>query len=99
MERSISFQEACRTYVHRYTGEHVPDWACRPAPNGKFYAPQFRDDRDWYDHTRFYGEEGHCGRKSDCFTTEQTWPLGHWLDECFRRRPQNNWPVPISRDA
>lgn len=85
MSRPLTFEQACARYVHRYTTQHVPAWARQPAPNGKFYAPQFRSDREWYEHTRFYGEEGHIGRRTDCFTTGQTWPLGQWLDRPYVR--------------
>lgn len=86
-DRKISFGEARRQYVHRYTIEHVPAWARRPAPNGKHYAPQFRSDLEWYDNTLFPGEDGHPfpdSRRGDCYTTGQTWPLGQWLDEPFK---------------
>ena len=90
MSRAISFEEAKRRYVNRYTMEHVPTWSrTRPADHGgtetRYYAPQFRTDREWYENTRFYGESGHIGRKGECFTTGQTFPLGHWLDRPFTR--------------
>jgi hypothetical protein len=81
--RKISFDEACRRYVHRFTINHVPTWAGSVNPNGKYCAPQFRSDREWYDNTKFKGETGWIGRGSDCFTTNQTWPLGQWLDRPF----------------
>lgn len=88
--RALSFEEAKSRYVNRYTREHVPSWAkSRPCDHGgtesRYYAPQFRTDREWYDNTRFYGELGHIGRKADCFTTGQTWPLGQWLNKPFTR--------------
>jgi hypothetical protein len=76
-----TFAAACAQYVHRYTMEHRPAWAMEPAPNGKYYAPQFRSDREWYTSTRFPGEPGHpTGFKGICYTTGQTWPLGEWLE-------------------
>jgi hypothetical protein len=88
-KRPVSFEQAKARYVHRFTMEHVPDWAKRPAPYAGaltgYYAPQFSTDRQWYDSTRFKGEEGWLGRGSDCYTTGQTWPLGRWLMKPFAR--------------
>lgn len=92
-----SLAVACGQYVHRYTMEHVPDWATKPHimkiagqefPTAKFYAPQFRTDAEWYANTKFPGEAGWIGLPKDtnCYTTGQTWPLGHWLDAPFKRR-------------
>lgn len=89
MERALSFQQAKAAYGHRYTMEHVPDWAKRPLfhPDRKTYvycAPQFRTDREWYEATRFKGEDGWIGIGSDCYTTGHTWPLGEgFLAEPF----------------
>jgi hypothetical protein len=74
-----TFQQACSRYVHRFTMEHVPAWARQPVEPGKFYAPQFRSDREWYEHTTFPGDAGHLGDRNHCFTSGQTWPLGEWL--------------------
>lgn len=79
-----SFEQACARYPHRYTMEHVPAWARQSAPNGKFYAPQFRSDREWYEATKFHGESDFATRKH-CYTSGQTWPLGQWLDKPYRR--------------
>lgn len=89
VSRLISFEQAKAQYIHRYTLEHVPAWSRTPVtlPGQplRFYAPQFRSDREWYDNTLFPGE-GHVGkREQHCFTTGQTWPLGQWLSEPFRR--------------
>jgi hypothetical protein len=88
MKRPLTFAQAKAQFVHRYTAEHIPGWARKPAPNGKFYAPQFQTDREWYDATKFRQEvPGAAGlRKSaldrmDCYTTGQTWPRGQWLEQ------------------
>lgn len=91
MQRAISLALAKSRYPHRFTMEHVPAWARhRPVEHGgtetRYYAPQFRTDREWYENTRFPGEEGHLGDAEDCTTRDQTWPLGHWLDEPFKQR-------------
>lgn len=80
--RPISFEQAKAQFVHRYTVAHVPAWARKRCENGKFYAPQFRTDKEWYDNTEFYGE-GVTATKTHCHTSGQTWPLGQWLNKPF----------------
>lgn len=82
----MTFDEAKSRYVHRYTMEHVPEWAKSAAPNGKFYAPQFRTDREWFDATLFPPDNPLGPRVKDCYTTGQTFPLGQWLDAPYSRR-------------
>ena len=67
--------------------EYVPYWARVPCENGKYYAPQFRTDREWYENTKFPEESEFPfpGTKGQCYTTDQTWPLGLWLDEAYCR--------------
>jgi hypothetical protein len=53
-ELPARIQSDCkRRFVHRFTGEHKPAWALHPAPNGKPYAVQFKDDADWLANTSF----------------------------------------------
>ena len=90
MKRAITFEQAKARFVNRYTMEHVPPMSQhRPCDHGgtetRYYAPQFRTDREWYDNTTFKGEPGHIGIAGDCHSTGQTWPLGRWLDEPFKR--------------
>lgn len=85
MKRRISLKTAKAQYVHRYTMEHVPAWALKACHNGKFYAPQYRTDSEWYDNTIFPGEGPEAGR-DHCFSSGQTWPLGTWLDAPFKRQ-------------
>ena len=78
-----TFEEAKATYVHRYTVEHIPTWAVRPSNLGNrlWPAPHFRTDREWYDNTLFYGEDGWIGlQRTDFYSRNHTWPLGMWLD-------------------
>lgn len=81
----MTFEDAKRQFVHRFTMEHKPAWARFPC-NHRFYAPQYRTDREWFDNTKFPGDEGYpygeC--ETDCYSTGQTWPLGQWLDEEFQ---------------
>ena len=71
----ISFEQAKREYVHRYTCEHVPQWAlvCNPQ-TGDYYAPQYYTDYEWYINTVFPPDNPYHAR--DCFSSRQTWPLG-----------------------
>lgn len=78
----MTFAKAKKLYIHRFTMEHVPTWAEHPAPNGKYYAPQYRTDQEWYDNTRYWDNNL---QYPDCFSTRQTWPLGHWLDQQYRK--------------
>jgi hypothetical protein len=45
--------EALRVYVHRYTGQHRPQWSFKPRLDGSAYPVQFKDDADWLAHTTF----------------------------------------------
>ena len=74
-----SFEQACAQYVHRFTLTHVPQWARVARPDGKYYAPQYRDCREWYENSSFPGERGHLGGRRHCFSTGATWPMGREL--------------------
>lgn len=81
-----SFQAACARYAHRYTMEHVPNWAQLPRPDGTYYAPQYASDREWYHKTRFPGEP-ECPetyRSPFCYSTGQSYPLGRSLDAPYQ---------------
>lgn len=78
----LSFEKACAQYVHRFTMEHVPQWATKQREDGTYYAPQFRSDREWYENTLFPPNEMCYG--TDCYTTGQTWPLGQSLPEPYQ---------------
>lgn len=83
-----TFEQAKTRYVNRYTMEHVPGWTQIPCENGKYYAPQFRTDAEWYENTLF-PEETDCpcsAKDKYCFTTNQSWPLGPWLDAPFHKQ-------------
>ena len=87
MSRVISLADACARYPHRFTMEHVPAWAYASMQDGRFYAPQYRSDREWYENTQFPGEirDGLSlpKRSPHCHSTGQTWPLGKWLDRPY----------------
>ena len=90
-------REALAMFVHRYTMEHVPRWAQEPAPNGKFYAPQYASDQEWLERTRFAVTKGGSefdGRANHCDSADATWPLGQWLDEPFSKAAPAKAPRP-----
>lgn len=64
-----------RAYVHRFTGEHKPQWAMKDRPGGGAYPPQFKDDADWLAHTEFQitGLGTLDMRVNRCHSTP-TWP-------------------------
>jgi hypothetical protein len=78
-QRAITFEEAKRLFVHRYTMEHVPAWAREPHQHSElgevYYAPQYASDREWYERTEFFGE-GEVASRSHCYSAEPTWPKG-----------------------
>lgn len=82
-----TFEQAKTQYVHRYTLDHVPAWAQDAAPNGKYYAPGFASDLEWYNATLFPGDPGHVYGPGYCMARGQSWPLGQWLDAPMNRRP------------
>jgi len=45
--------EVLRSYVHRFTREHVPAWSRQPMPNGQAYQPQYESDAQWLACTQF----------------------------------------------
>ena len=83
----MTIDQAKAAYVHRYTMEYVPEWAKQQAPNGRYYAPQYRTDAEWFANTLFPPNNPVARSKRDtsCFSTNQSWPLGHWLDAPFQK--------------
>lgn len=74
----LPFTQACAQYVHRYTLQHIPQWAKTQREDGTYYAPQYTTDQEWYDNTVF---PPHSLDKNHCMTSNQTWPLGQSLDK------------------
>ena len=63
-----SQREALARFVHRYTGDHVPAWVTANDPL------QFKDDKDWLEHTLFWvNADGSLGDNKDC-ESSPTWP-------------------------
>jgi len=57
-------------FVHRYTGEHTPQWVKQnPAPL------HFKDDADWLNNTYFeITKKGELSRKVNSCESTPTWP-------------------------
>lgn len=86
--RVISFEEAKGKYPHRFTMDHVPYWATA-CFDGKYYAPQYQSDLEWYEKTIFPGER-HLEKYSRyCESLNQSWPLGKWLDQPYKKEMKN----------
>jgi hypothetical protein len=79
----LSFEDAKREYINRFTMEHVPAWAKKPLDNGKYYAPQYKSDQEWYDNTVF---PPFTMNKKYCESSNATWPLGQFLSEPFEKK-------------
>lgn len=86
--RTLTFKEATARFTNRFTMEHVPAWTQRYTDNGLYYAPQYASDIQWYERTTFPGEPGHLGTKNTCYSSRQTFPLGPWLSEPYKRGAQ-----------
>lgn len=82
----MTFEEAKRRYIHRFTLEHVPHWATVVTVNGKYYAPQYASDWEWYQNTLFPPLNPLGKRVRSCYSTGMTWPLGLWLEKPYERR-------------
>ena len=64
-------------YVHRFTGNHKPDWARKPMPNGGEYPVQFKDDADWLANTEFaVKKNGYLDRRVHGCRSNPPWPDG-----------------------
>lgn len=93
--------EALRAYSMRYTGEHVPDWSKKAAPNGSFYAPQYQNDAEWLSKTSFpvTTKQGELqlaqGNNIHCQSIQASFPWGQWLDTPF----QKGTPLPSADQA
>ena len=62
-------------YVHRFTGQHHPNWAKGEWKDGKPYPLQFKDDAEWLANTQFAikADGSLDGRVKEC-QSKPTWP-------------------------
>ncbi len=62
-------------FVHRFTGEHKPDWAYKPRSDGSLYPVQFKDDWDWLCGTLFCVKaDGTLSDKTNYCESKPSWP-------------------------
>lgn len=58
-------------FVHRYTGEHKPNWVKGPET-----PVQFKDDTDWLAHTIFHiTKNGEIAQRPKYCESSPTWPF------------------------
>jgi hypothetical protein len=88
MAKRKTFEQACAQFVNRFTMDHVPAWARQARPDGTFYAPQWRSDREWYNNTTFPGEPGLHGNSRHCRSAYPPMPLGTSLVKPYTRQPK-----------
>jgi hypothetical protein len=69
-------QQVLRTYVHRFTQEHRPQWALR---SGNVHdRPHYASDDEWLANTDFaVTTKGKLDRRvRHCMSHDATWPEG-----------------------
>lgn len=84
MAKRPTLTQARAQYPHRFTCEHVPEWARKQRTDGTYYAPQYASDAEWYAQTLFPGESPLAGR-DHCYSHSPSWPLGQALPAPYRR--------------
>ena len=96
--RKLTLEQAKARFPHRFTMEHCPAWALSPFnPDtklaGKYPAPQYRTDKEWYDNTVFPGELGVHGNCNHCHANNPSWPLGKSLSLPYSRELAKQFQV------
>lgn len=72
---AVQQREALAHFVHRYTREHMPEWARKPRKDSKLYPVQFVSDADWLAHTYFsVTKDGKLSRRERYCQSHPTWP-------------------------
>ena len=74
MKRKLTLAQACAQYPHRYTLDHIPQWARKAMANGSYPAPQYASDAEWYHLATFPGESGCHGNCKHMISGSPTWP-------------------------
>lgn len=93
-KRTLTLEQAKILFPHRLTGEHIPSWALAPLSNGEYYAPQYKDDKEWYENTFFPGEH-ELAVNGMCFSTNHTFPLGYYLKAPFKVNVKSSVPYEV----
>jgi hypothetical protein len=74
---AVDQRRVLAAYVHRFTGEHRPQWANDPRPDGAAYPVQFKDDADWLANTFFkVRADGRLDERARYCESTPTWPNG-----------------------
>lgn len=81
--RPISYEEARRRYTKRFTMEHMPAWAKKRLPNGKYPAPKYANDLEWYTRTEFIGE-GTLNVSRYIRENQPSYPIGRYLPKPYK---------------
>lgn len=69
--------EAKASYPHRYTRDHVPEWAKGLRPCGRPYPVHFDSDSDWLANTLFpVTKKGRIANRPQHCQSNPTWPDG-----------------------
>ena len=72
---AIDQQTVLRSYNHRYTGDHKPDWSYKSRPDGSPYPVQFASDADWLANTLFVvTDSGRLDERVTHCQSSPTWP-------------------------
>lgn len=94
-KRKLTLDQARARYPHRFTMDYSPRWAKEPFEAGplagKYPAPQYASDLEWYENTVFPGEPGLHGNCKHCQSGRPTWPLGLTLTLPYSRRLATSW--------
>lgn len=68
-------RKALAQFVHRFTGDHKPQWTNREWKDGKPYPLQFASDSDWLANTRFWvRKDGQISKRHKYCESSPTWP-------------------------
>ena len=84
-QRPLSFEAACKRFKKRFTLDHTPGWARHIVERtGKYQAPRYNSDMEWYQRSEFIGFAT-TGSRKYIRENDPTWPVGRWLDKPFKR--------------
>lgn len=82
-KRPLDFEAACKRFHQRFTMQHTPPWAKQVCErSGRYPAPYYHNDQEWYKNTEFIGFDSTSARKY-CRSSNPSWPVGRWLDKPF----------------
>ena len=64
-------RQVLNSYIHRFTGQHKPSWV----KDITITPCQFKDDKDWLEHTRFYvTKNNQLSKRHRYCESNPTWP-------------------------